>query len=181
MKHIDETYNNVDISYIPVNKQGFINLQILKEILLQRKHDTLLVSIMHANNEIGTIQDINKIGNLIKSINSSILFHTDACQSFGKIPISINYTSTIDYVTLNAHKLHGPKGIGAIYITNLNAYHHLICNNNSLDPYHDIYNIIGFKKCIEMINYNTLLSIRNKLYILLKIFFQIVYYMDQLF
>lgn len=96
------------ISYLPVEAQGLINTDTLKRYLTPQ---TILVSIMHVNNEIGTIQPIYEIGKVCKENN--VYFHSDACQSFGKIPIDIQH---VDLLTINAHKIYGPKGVGALYI-----------------------------------------------------------------
>jgi len=77
----------------------------------------VLISIMHVNNEIGTIQDIENISHIIKQQNPQIIFHSDGVQAFGKIPISMN-RNHIDLYTASAHKIHGPKGIGILYVRN---------------------------------------------------------------
>ena len=98
------------ITYLDVDSEGFINLeQLEKEI----KKDTLLVSIIHGNNEIGTIQDLKEIGKICKEKN--VFFHTDACQSYTKTFLDVK-KQNLDSVTLNAHKIHGPKGVGALYL-----------------------------------------------------------------
>lgn len=98
------------VSYIPIDKDGFVKLDELKKAITEK---TILVSIMHANNEIGTIQDITAIGKLCKEKN--IAFHTDAAQSFTKVPIDVK-KSSLSLVSLSAHKIHGPKGIGALFV-----------------------------------------------------------------
>jgi cysteine desulfurase len=98
------------VTYLNVDKQGFINLSELKNEITDK---TFLVSIIHGNNEIGTIQDLEEITKICKEKN--ILFHTDACQSYTKIPIDVKKMN-IDLVTINSHKIHGPKGVGALYI-----------------------------------------------------------------
>lgn len=98
------------ITYLNVDKEGFINLNELKKSINPK---TFLISIMHANNEIGTIQNIEEIGKISKE--KKLIFHTDATQSFTKIKIDVKKTN-IDLLSASAHKIHGPKGIGFIYI-----------------------------------------------------------------
>jgi len=98
------------VTYLEIDKEGFVNLEGIENAITNK---TFLVTIIHANNEIGTIQDLEKIGKICKSKN--ILFHTDACQSFTKVPLNVK-KQNLDLVTLNAHKIHGPKGIGALYV-----------------------------------------------------------------
>lgn len=104
------------INYLEVDKEGFIDLEKLESSITEK---TFLVSIIHGNNEIGVIQDLEKIGKICRE--KKILFHTDACQSFTKIPINVKkypkgHKQNLDLVSLNSHKIHGPKGIGALYI-----------------------------------------------------------------
>lgn len=98
------------ITYLSVDKEGFVNLEELKKSLTPK---TILVSVIHGNNEIGTIQNLKEIGKICKE--KGVLFHTDACQSFTKVPIDVSKMN-LDLVTLNAHKIHGPKGVGALFI-----------------------------------------------------------------
>ena len=100
------------VTYLPVNNYGQVELETFKKYITPK---TILVSVMHANNEIGTIQDITEIGKICKE--KKIYFHSDACQSFGKVPIDVNKMN-IDLLTLNSHKIFGPKGVGALYIRN---------------------------------------------------------------
>jgi len=98
------------ITYLDVDEEGFIDLDELKNSITEK---TILVSVIHGNNEIGTIQDLEKIGKICRE--KKVLFHTDACQSFTKVPINVKKMN-VDLMTLNAHKIHGPKGVGALYI-----------------------------------------------------------------
>ncbi|MBU5574916.1 MAG: cysteine desulfurase NifS [Candidatus Aenigmatarchaeota archaeon] len=102
--------NGFKISFLDVDKYGVVNIEKLKSLI---RRDTILVSIMHANNEIGTIEPIKEIGEICKDYN--ILFHTDAVQSFGKIEIDVKKYN-IDLLSASSHKIHGPKGVGCLYI-----------------------------------------------------------------
>ncbi len=99
-----------EITYLDVDEQGFVKTEQLKNVL---RPDTILVSVMTANNEIGTIQPVSEIGNIVKQSNA--LFHTDAVQAYGQIPLAINEWN-IDLLSASSHKFYGPKGAGFLYI-----------------------------------------------------------------
>jgi len=100
----------IEYSLVKPNRNGIINIESIQNKI---KDNTKLISIMYVNNELGTINPIKNIGKL--AIDNNILFHSDAVQAFGKIPIDINKTH-INFLSISAHKLYGPKGVGAIYI-----------------------------------------------------------------
>ncbi|HLO57984.1 MAG TPA: cysteine desulfurase family protein [Bacteroidales bacterium] len=98
------------ITYIPVDSFGTIDRDMLRNLITPR---TILVSVMYANNEIGTIQPVEDIGKMCRELG--IPFHSDACQAYGKMPINVTRDKT-DLMTINAHKIYGPKGVGALYV-----------------------------------------------------------------
>ena len=99
-----------EVTYIPVDKNGFIKLEALLHAM---RKDTILVSIMTANNEVGTIQNLNAIARSVEE--KGIIFHTDAVSAFGNINIDVSKLP-IDSMSISAHKIYGPKGIGALYV-----------------------------------------------------------------
>jgi cysteine desulfurase len=112
---VDETCkylekNGFQVTYLPVGEEGIVKVSDVEEAIGDK---TILITIMHANNEIGTIQPIAEIGTLAKE--KGITFHTDAVQTVGKIPVNVNELKA-DMLSISAHKLYGPKGMGALYI-----------------------------------------------------------------
>jgi cysteine desulfurase len=99
-----------EVSYLDVQEDGLLNMDVLKSAI---RPDTILVSVMHVNNEIGVIQDVTAIGNLCRE--KGIVFHVDAAQSTGKVEIDLAQLP-IDLMSLASHKTYGPKGIGALYV-----------------------------------------------------------------
>ena len=107
-KHLESLGKKV--TYLPVNELGEIDLKELEDSITD---DTVMISIMMANNEIGTIQDVKAIGEIAH--NHDVIFHTDAAQAIGHIPVNVEEIS-IDLMSFSAHKMYGPKGIGALYV-----------------------------------------------------------------
>jgi len=137
-----------EVNYLPVDNEGFINIEDLRKSI---RNDTILVSIIHANNEIGTIEPIEEIGKLCRERN--IPFHTDACQSFTKVPLNVR-RQPIDLMTINAHKIYGPKGIGALFIkegTTISPWQHGGGHERGLrSSTENIPGVIGFAKAAEL-------------------------------
>ena len=141
-----------DITYLDVNKDGIINLEQLKNSI---RNDTILISIMFANNEIGTIQPISDIAKIAKMYN--IIFHTDAVQACGNVPIDVKNMG-IDMLSLSGHKLYAPKGIGALYVKNGIEFEKFIDGGhqekNKRAGTENVSGIVGLGKACELAKIN---------------------------
>ena len=142
----------VKVTYLPVNEQGVVEAHTVKSFITEK---TALVSVMWANNETGMIFPIKEIGDICKE--KGVLFHTDAVQAVGKIPVDLQEVH-VDFLSMSAHKFHGPKGIGALYIKNSQELSPLLNGGEHMGgrrsgtlnvPY-----IVGMGKAIEIATQN---------------------------
>lgn len=111
-KHLEK--QGMEVTYLPVNSEGLITVQQIEEAI---RPNTILISVMYANNEIGTINPVCEIGAVARK--HSVLFFTDATQAIGKIPVNVN-EDNIDLMAFSSHKIYGPKGVGALYVRRKN-------------------------------------------------------------
>jgi len=149
----------VEVTYLPVDREGLINISDLEKALLP---ETVMVSIMYANNEIGTIQPIAEIGKIIKKIKSKLpttnyqlpVFHTDAVQAANYLDCDVNRLG-VDLLTLSAHKIHGPKGVGSLFVREGTKIEPLIFGGGHefglRSGTENVAGISGFGKAIEKI------------------------------
>ena len=145
-KYQEQGYN---IVFVPLNKNGSINVEAL---LNELDNSVALVSIIYVSNETGAINDIKTITEQIKDFNKNIIVHTDAVQALGKVNINLKELG-VDYLTLSAHKINGPKGIGALYIAEPNKFKPFILGGgqemNLRSGTENIPAISAFNKAIE--------------------------------
>lgn len=120
MQYLEE--QGFRVTYLPVDGRGHISLEDLENAICE---DTILVSIMYVNNEVGTIEPVAEAARLVKSRNPKILFHTDAVQAYGKMTIHPRKLG-VDMLSVSAHKIHGPKGIGFLYVNDKVKIHPLM-------------------------------------------------------
>ena len=149
-----------DVTYLDVDSKGKVNIEELKKAI---RKDTILISIMYANNEIGTIQDISEIGRIARENN--VYFHTDAVQAVGNLDIDVQ-AQNIDSLSLSGHKFYGPKGIGVLYVRKNVKFNKFIAGGhqerNKRAGTENVANIVGLSKALE-ISYNELKEHREKI------------------
>lgn len=137
-----------EVTYLPVYENGIIKVDDVKEAI---RDDTILITIIHANNEIGTIQPIEEISKIARE--NDIKFHTDAVQSFGKIPVDVDELG-VDLLSLSSHKIYGPKGVGALYVRKKTRLTPLIHGGGQergiRSGTENIPGIVGFGKAAEL-------------------------------
>jgi cysteine desulfurase len=156
VSHLD-TLDEVKVSYVKLLPDGHVDIEDLEKLLAAAEEKTL-VTLMHANNEIGNILDLHTVGNLCKLYNA--IFHSDTVQTVGHFPMDLRHTP-VHFITAAAHKFHGPKGVGLIYI-NENVrikpfVHGGGQERNMRAGTENIYGIVGFAKALELAtaNYET--------------------------
>lgn len=165
MDHLKEL--GFEVTYLSVDEHGHISLEELKRAV---RPDTILVSIMFVNNEVGAIQPIDEAGEIIKSVNPRTLFHVDAVQGFGKLRL-LPKKWKIDMVSVSGHKIHGPKGTGFLYIDEKVKIKPIIYGGGQQNGYRsgteNIPGVAGLGKASELI-YKDLVEDTNRLYELKK-------------
>ena len=140
--------NGFDVTYLPVDSSGAVDPHHVSKAI---RPDTILITLMHSNNEVGTLQPIQGIGMIAQQFG--ILFHTDAIQSIGKIPVDVRSLG-VDLLSLSAHKIYGPKGVGALYVrdgvtieSQVHGGHHEMNRRAGTE---NVAGIVGFGKAAEL-------------------------------
>ncbi len=148
-----------EVTYLDVDEYGIVDLKTLKNTITDK---TILVSIQHANQEIGSLQDIKGIGEICKE--KGVIFHTDATHTYTKVPLDVNEVN-VDLITLSAHTIHGPSGIGALYIrkgTTLNKWlDGGFQEFNKRGGLENIPGAVGFAKAVELVTNDENRNIQN--------------------
>lgn len=143
--------NGYNVVFVPLNKNGSINIEALKQEL---DETVALVSVIYVSNETGAINPIKEITEMAKRINSNIIVHSDGVQALGKIDINLKELG-VDYFTISAHKINGPKGIGALYIANPNKFKAFIMGGGQemslRSGTENLPGILAFKKALELL------------------------------
>lgn len=164
-----ETLYGIEVSFTPVNSEGLVQVDTLKKLI---RPETKLVSIMFVNNEIGTVQPIEEIGALCKE--KGILFHTDACQAAGYFDLNVQKLQ-VDLLSINAAKIYGPKGIGALYVKEGTPFAPLFIGGDQEFKMRagteNVAGIVGFGKAVQRIqpsDKKNLEQLRKKLWSMIQ-------------
>lgn len=148
--NLKNQYSDLDVIFLPVNKYGEYSLDLLENILSVGNNKKLL-TLMHANNEIGNLIDLLKVGDLCQKYN--VLFHSDTVQTIGHLPIKL-IDLPIHFISASAHKFHGPKGVGFLYIKKPIQLHSIIYGGQQERQLRagteNIYGIVGMQKALEI-------------------------------
>lgn len=154
------------VTYLPVDEYGVVRGEDLEKAITK---DTILASIMHVNNEVGTIEPVAELGKICRE--KGVYFHTDACQSFTKVPLDAG-KQNLDLVTINSHKIFGPKGVGALYIKDgvkIDAWQHGGGHERNIrSGTENISGIVGFAKAVEIANDDDIRKMKKLRDILIK-------------
>jgi cysteine desulfurase len=147
----EEKIDNVEVVWLPVDERGHVDLQVLEQALQESAGVKTLVSLMHANNEIGTMLDLERVSALCRQYD--VLFHTDTVQTVGHFPINVQKTP-VNFLSGAAHKFHGPKGVGFIYINPESPIKPFIDGGaqerNMRGGTENVYGIVGLAKALEL-------------------------------
>jgi cysteine desulfurase len=147
--------NGFEVTYLPVSNEGLVDVAILEESISKEK--TSLVSIMLANNEIGTLQPINELVKITRRKAEDVIFHTDAIQALGKIPINCEDLG-VDLMALSSHKINGPKGVGCLYVKEGSPVNALISGGGQekhlRSGTENVHGIVGFGKACDILKQN---------------------------
>lgn len=147
--------NGFEVSYLPVSREGLVDAAILEDSISKDK--TSLVSIMLANNEIGTLQPIDELVKITRRKAEDVIFHTDAIQALGKIPINCEDLG-VDLMALSSHKINGPKGVGCLYIKEGSPVNALISGGGQekhlRSGTENVHGIVGFGKACDLLKQN---------------------------
>lgn len=147
--------NGFEVSYLPVSREGLVDAAILEDSISKEK--TSLVSIMLANNEIGTLQPIDELVKITRRKAEDVIFHTDAIQALGKIPINCEDLG-VDLMALSSHKINGPKGVGCLYIKEGSPVNALISGGGQekhlRSGTENVHGIVGFGKACDLLKHS---------------------------
>ncbi|MBU2228990.1 cysteine desulfurase, partial [Patescibacteria group bacterium] len=154
----DMENQNMKVKYLSTGSDGIVKIANFKKLITD---STALVSVMYANNEIGTIQPIREIGKLLENINKNrktpVLFHTDAVQAAGTLKCDVDYLH-VDLLSLSGHKIYGPKGVGSLYVKNGTPIHGIQTGGDQEYTLRagtvPVPNIVGFGKAVDLLIYH---------------------------